>query len=334
MSRGVTQAAADGNCSWRCGRSTAEVTFLRPVGGAPIVRTYALPPHSRTTIHVDDVDPVLAAADVSASIAAAQPIIAERAMYVSDATTVFRGGHASAGIAALSPNWFFAEGATGAFFDLFLLLANPAPDPVTVTVDYLTDGGAARTKAYTVAGAAGVRSGSTTNRSAPRGRCSPPRRCRCGLRPRRRSPRNAQCGGREASSWREGHASAGATGTATRWAFADGGVDGPRNVRTYVLIANPDVVEASVRITLLPDEATATPLVHTMTLPAGSRFTFDVARTAQRARRLPPGTPLRCHRREPGRRLRRAIVVERAIYWNAGGVVWEAGLGALAVPLP
>ena len=129
---------------------TVDVTYLQPPGAAPIVRSYTLPPRSRTTIHVDDVDPALASADVSASIAASQPIIAERAMYVSDAT-LFRGGHASAGIAALSPSWFFAEGATGGFFDLFLLLANPGTDPVSVTVDYLTDGGTVRTKSYTLA---------------------------------------------------------------------------------------------------------------------------------------------------------------------------------------
>ena len=313
--------------------TTAEVTFLRPVGGAPIVRTYALPPHSRTTIHVDDVDPVLAAADVSASIAAAQPIIAERAMYVSDATTVFRGGHASAGIAALSPNWFFAEGATGAFFDLFLLLANPAPDPVTVTVDYLTDGGAARTKAYTVAGRSRRTVWVDDESFGTEGKVLAT--AAVSMRVTASAPIAAERamwwpGG---ESWREGHASAGATGTATRWAFADGGVDGPRNVRTYVLIANPDVVEASVRITLLPDEATTTPLVHTMTLPAGSRFTFDVA-----AQLNVPGD-YRLERRfgaivESLGAAPAAIVVERATYWNAGGVVWEAGLGALAVPLP
>jgi hypothetical protein len=57
---------------------SVDVTYLRTAGGAPIVRTYSLPPHSRTTIHVDDVDAALAATDVSASLAAAQLIIAER----------------------------------------------------------------------------------------------------------------------------------------------------------------------------------------------------------------------------------------------------------------
>ena len=52
------------------------------------------------------------------------PIIVERAMYSSAAGT-FAAGHDSAGVTSPSLDWFFAEGATGGFFDTFLLLANP-----------------------------------------------------------------------------------------------------------------------------------------------------------------------------------------------------------------
>src|SRR5262249_16719798 len=55
----------------------------------------------------------------------AVPIIAERAMYFSTPNQPFAGGHDSAGVTAPSGHWFFAEGATGSFFDMFLLLANP-----------------------------------------------------------------------------------------------------------------------------------------------------------------------------------------------------------------
>ena len=37
----------------------------------------------------------------------------------------FAAGHGSAGVTAAATSWFLAEGATGAFFDLFVLLANP-----------------------------------------------------------------------------------------------------------------------------------------------------------------------------------------------------------------
>ena len=63
-------------------------------------------------------------------------------MYFSGGGITFRGGHDSAGVTAPSKHWFFAEGATGTFFDMFLLLENPDPALTAhVTLTYLlTDG--------------------------------------------------------------------------------------------------------------------------------------------------------------------------------------------------
>ena len=54
-------------------------------------------------------------------ITSVQPIIAERAMYLPGAR-LFEGGHESAGVNAPSTQWFLAEGATGSFFECFVLL--------------------------------------------------------------------------------------------------------------------------------------------------------------------------------------------------------------------
>ena len=53
-----------------------------------------------------------------------QPGVAERAMYFGT-SPFWNGGHESAGVNAPSTSWFHAEGATGAFFDTFILLSNP-----------------------------------------------------------------------------------------------------------------------------------------------------------------------------------------------------------------
>ena len=37
----------------------------------------------------------------------------------------FNAGHESAAVRFADTQWFLAEGATGPFFDLFILLANP-----------------------------------------------------------------------------------------------------------------------------------------------------------------------------------------------------------------
>ena len=88
---------------------------------------YTLPAYSRTTIPVNTQLAELASTDVSASISSTEPILVERAMYRSIPGQPFAAGHDSAGVTAPATSWFLAEGATGPFFDLFVLLANPTP---------------------------------------------------------------------------------------------------------------------------------------------------------------------------------------------------------------
>src|SRR4029077_2051537 len=94
----------------------------------------------------------LASTDVSAvfEVLNGQPIIVERAMYADVPGQVFGAGHASAGVTAPALEWFLAEGATGSFFDLFVLVANPNPTPGTITAEYLLVGGGTYTKDYSV----------------------------------------------------------------------------------------------------------------------------------------------------------------------------------------
>ena len=106
--------------------------YLRPFGLPPIEKVYTLLPFSRTTIVVDGEGADLASTDVSAVITAASPIVAERAMYYSQPDQPFAAGHESAGVTAPALEWFLAEGATGTFFDLFVLIANPNASAATV----------------------------------------------------------------------------------------------------------------------------------------------------------------------------------------------------------
>ena len=100
------------------------IRYLLPAG-APIEQDVTVPPNTRATVYVDR-QPGLAATDVSGVLQSLNgvPIIVERAMYSSAAGT-FAAGHDSAGVTSPSLEWFFAEGATGSFFDTFMLMANP-----------------------------------------------------------------------------------------------------------------------------------------------------------------------------------------------------------------
>ena len=92
-----------------------------------------------------------ASTDVSAVISTNAPIIVERAMYSNRPGRRSRAGHESAGVTAPALEWFLAEGATGPFFDLFMLIANPNRRPREVTRGLPAARAAARcTKTYTV----------------------------------------------------------------------------------------------------------------------------------------------------------------------------------------
>lgn len=101
------------------------VTYLLPAPLAPVVKAYDVAAHSRFNIWVNAEGAPLASTDVSAKIEASLPIIVERAMYLGQAGKPFSAGHESAAVASPSTEWFLAEGATGDFFDLFVLIANP-----------------------------------------------------------------------------------------------------------------------------------------------------------------------------------------------------------------
>jgi hypothetical protein len=102
-----------------------EVRYLTTQGGAPIVRSQTVAPHSRATIWVDRQDPALAAAEVAAEITSLDgvPIVVERTLYVTEAgSPVPHSGVTDAGVATPeSPDsagrgrarWVLADGELG-----------------------------------------------------------------------------------------------------------------------------------------------------------------------------------------------------------------------------
>jgi hypothetical protein len=315
--------------------TTANVRYLRPFGQPPIDRQYPLAPNSRTTIPVDDQGPELAFTDLSAVVTAGLPIIVERAMYMTRPGQTFAAGHGSAGVTAPATSWFFAEGATGPFFDLFILLANPGSQPAEVTVDYLLLGGAVWSKSYVVPangrftiwvdeeqipGGSGVRpldnvAVSSTIRStngvpiiAERTMWWP-------------SPALT------ASYWTEAHNSPGATATATRWAMAEGEVGGAQAAETYVLIANTSAFSGTARVTLYFEDGTSTNQTYTLLPRSRTNVAVSTQFPAAAGRRF--GAMVESLGATPAQ-----IVVERAMYTSPGGVTWAAGTNALATPLP
>ena len=307
------------------------VRYLRGVG-APLEKAYVLEPNSRTNIWVDleEFPPgsgnrALAQSDVSAAIQVqnGQPIIVERAMYAQVPGQTLGAGHESAGITAPAVEWFLAEGATGPYFDLFVLIANPGDSVADIEATFLLPDGSTIVKRYPVAASSRFNiwvdgaddlladtAVSTTIRSTngvpvivERAMWWP------------------------GSAWYEAHNSPGSTATGISWAVAEGQQGGIAAADTYILVANTGPAPGTARVTLLFEDHTA-PIARDFPLAPYSRTNVPIASAFPEAVGKAFGATVESLGDEPA-----PIVVERAIYYDAAGVRWAAGTNALATKL-
>ncbi len=201
------------------------------------------------------------------------PIIVERSMYLNAGSKAFKGGHNSAGVTSPSLNWFLAEGSTGGFFSMFVLMANPNATAATVQATYILASGAPVVKTYSVA---------ANSRRTIDVASQDPALADTPVSVKVESTNGVPIivertmwwmGSKH--SWTEGHNAFGTTRTAPRWLLAEGENGGPRAINTFVLIANTSAADANVRVTMLPEEGAEESV--TYTVGANRRFTVPVA---------------------------------------------------------
>jgi len=124
----------------------AHVTFMRK-DGKDFAMDYTLKPHSRYTIHVDEI-PEVSNGDVSTLVEADTPVIAERAMYFD--FYGIPGGSDAPGVPEPGKYWYLAEGCTIGQYDTYVLIMNPNDKQVSVDVNYLVEGGDIKVAGYTL----------------------------------------------------------------------------------------------------------------------------------------------------------------------------------------
>lgn len=312
--------------------ATVQIQFLRPAPAAPVTKTYVVAPNSRSNVWVDT-EPELAATDVSAIVTSNVPIIVERAMYLNRAGQLFAAGHESAAIADPQTHWLLAEGATGPYFDLFVLVANPNDAAATLTVRFLLPSGEVVPRTYVV----GAKSRFNIWVDAEGGVLAD---TAVSTEITADLPvlveRSMWWPGPTAAEWSEAHNSAGATATGTVWALAEGEQGGTRASDTYILIANTSAFGGSARVTLYFEDGTSAQQV--VPLLPNSRVNVAVGAPVASGGFGPAVTNKRFGAvveslASNGNVLAPQIVVERAIYSNAGGIVWAAGTNALATKM-
>jgi hypothetical protein len=244
-------------------------------------------------------------------------------MYFSSPDEALGAGHESAGITEPATRWFLAEGATGPFFDLFVLVANPGDADAEVRATFLLPTGETIEKRHTVAASSRFNiwvdlederladtAVSTTIESTNEVPIIVERAMWWPGYPL--SP-----------VWREAHNSAGTTQTGSAWAMAEGEVGGSLESDTYILIANTSGFEATIRVTLFFEDGTTA--VRSFVVRGRSRFNVWVAAAFPEAHERRFGALVESTGAAPAQ-----IVVERAVYWNCGTQVWAAGTDALA----
>jgi uncharacterized repeat protein (TIGR01451 family) len=302
-----------------------EIAYLRPSPNPPIIRPYLVQPNSRLTIRVDEV-PGLAETDVSAAIRSINtvPIIVERAMYFTRPDQVYAGGHESAGVTAAATRWFLAEGATGSFFNMFILIANPSTDAAEVQLDYLLSNGQTVTVNHTVA--ANSRLTLNAAQEAPQLASANVSTVATSTNGVPIVVERAMWWPAGGANWQEAHNSPGEIVTGPRWAMGDGESGGPQGRQTYILIANTSAFTGSARVVLMFEDGTTAE--KTFQLPASSRTSVSVQVEFPQAVDRRYGALVESLGGTPAQ-----LVVERAMYANALGITWAAGTNALATKL-
>jgi hypothetical protein len=293
------------------------VTYLRE-GASGVTRQYDLAPLQRFTVDLG-ADADLVNNSFGMEVTFTLPGIAERAMYFG-LSPLWIGGHESVGVTQPSRSWFLAEGATGSFFETFVLFANPSTATANVSVRYLPDTGVPIDKTYQVP--AGQRR--TVNIQV-----EDPALANAAVATQVTSDvpiivERAQYWPDPAPSWYEAHNSFGVTSTATRWGLAEGRVGLNTGYQTYILLANPNTNEVDVSITFLREDGTT--LIKSFVVQPSSRFNVAVGGAD-----VPEITN---ERFSAVVNASHPIAVERAMYSDQAGVTWQAGTNATATRLP
>ena len=288
--------------------SDVDITYLTE-SGRQDVQKIEIPPLSRYTVHVDDIEPNEA---VSAAVASTNgvPIVAERAMYFNFSQG--RGGHDAPGVTAPASDWYLAEGSTNWGFETYICIQNTQAVTNTATAQFMLSDG---------------QNVSTTLTLKPHSRCTLDCSKVAGLAKADFSTRvtsqlpvvvERPMYFKNHGGISGGHDSPAVTAPSRTWYLAEGYTG--KGFDTYVLIENPGKTNASVRMDYL--------------VPGG-----NVVTTREE---IGPRTRKTIHVDEvPGLEATDVsvavassvpVVVERSIYFNYNGIT--EGTNSTAVTAP
>ncbi len=232
--------------------ASVAATFMASDGSTE-KREYAVGPHTRFTIHVNQ---VMDGRDVSTMVESDSPVVVERSQYLNGMTA----GTCSLGARSLSRTWYLAEGYTGGGFEEYVLLQNPGQSASDATLFFMDRTGTSAIRNYTVAG--------RSRFTVPVGDVLP------GSEVSVRVSADAPLAVERAMYWNgrsEGHASIGTPSPDGDWYLPDCCTAG--GFETWVQVQNPTDGEHRVTMTFMEPSGKTTE--RSYTLAPRSRFTVD-----------------------------------------------------------
>jgi hypothetical protein len=271
-------------------KATCQVTYMIE-GSGPVTLTKTVPPNSRQTYNMAA---DIGAKDASIKVSSDLPVIPERAMY-RDAR---RAGHDSIGTIAPAKDYYLAEGTTNWGFTTYILVQDPNPSDEPVSVTYMTNSGPEVQPSFVMP---------ANSRKTIRVNDIMPGRDFSTLVSAEK-PVIAE----RAMYWDNGtgvacHDSIGMPAPKSVSYMPDG--ETSRGRETYTLVQNPNSSAVSVEISYMTPDGKGN-VEFTYSIPANSRQTYSMAA------KIPSGrAAIMVECKTPGK----AVMVERAMYWNSRG---------------
>ena len=167
------------------------------------------------------------------------------------------------------PVWYLAEGSTDWGFDCYISIINPNDREVTAKITYMTDQGARQRDDTTIP----ANSQLTVNPASDLGDADFSTRVEC-LEGKSISADRTMIWTGEGASFPGSHCSIGVTEPVRAWYLPEGSSDW--GFETWLLIQNPNDIDASCRVSFMTEGSEVGPRVFDLIVPANCRRTYSM----------------------------------------------------------